>query len=444
MSKYICNDYQFVNFYNSPRYNNIMIACETLGACNYGSAGDCWTSGSRFGPGRNCQGELKYGNSNDAYELWTATHLLQAIQDMNNGTWPKDATLTLMADINLAENSPPDALYSNNEHTLQLRILDTGFDNFQGTFNGNGKTISNFKITTPASQSSTTEGVGLFFSNRGTIKNAIFKNFEMINDTWRVGLVGTNYGTIQDCTFAGSIKIFGRGVCGLIGNNQGTISNPSADITDVHSIIDMFEKNESTYPQCGGLVGVNKDTGTIEFDSLTLANLSITGIKAGGIVGANWGAVKFNSFNCVNVLISSEKLEEMSNSCKESYVGGLAGENTGSIGPLTSGGTAVANFDMNSQIEARDKADATTTCTENIYAGAFVGYNGEDATLENINLIYKDKNYTSELFPFNPSNGDNIDNVSDLKFYGARIFDGYGWEVSTNVVAKCSSESDCS
>ena len=80
----------------------------------------------------------------------------------------------------------------------------------------------------------------------------------------------------------------------------------------------------------------------------------------------------------------------MSNSCKESYVGGLAGENTGSIGSLTGGRTAVANFDMNSQIEARDKA-GDTGCDENIYAGAFVGYNDDNATLENINLILNSK-----------------------------------------------------
>ena len=199
---------------------------------------------------------------------------------------------------------------------------------FNGTFDGNGHTISNFKITVSA------QFVGLFGYNAGTIMNLGVEGITInvsgrSSSCYAGGLVGYNYyGDITNCHVTGSVNnasassgiresLFHAG--GLVGYNYyGAITNchTSVNVSSNSNIICSYGTYGSS---AGGLVAYNY-CGAI-------MNCYTTGIVksradydncAGGVIGVNCGGVVIKCYAIGNV-------SSQSNDGGTSRAGGLIG-----------------------------------------------------------------------------------------------------------------------
>ena len=219
---------------------------------------------------------------------------------------------------------------------------------FYGTFNGNGYTVSNFKITTGR------QYVGLFGYNKGVIGNLGVENFT----------VNVSYG---GAVYAG----------GLVGYNSGDITNSYA--AGNVSATSTYTATSSRYAAyAGGLVGYN-DGGSIRYNdggsitnSYAAGNVRATATSssndayAGGLAGYNTSSGSItNSYATGNV--SATVTSTSTSSSSRAYAGGLVGYNSGDI--------------LNSYATGDVSATATSTSTSSYaYAGGLVGLGGGSIT----------------------------------------------------------------
>lgn len=180
--------------------------------------------------------------------IQSTEELIEIAGQCNVDSWSADKQIELQADISLEGTG------------------FEGFPIFAGTFNGNGHTISGFRIR----GNGYADGFFRYITAAGIVQNLkLSGTVESENEEECTGgLCGINAGWILDCTF--------------IGNVEG--------------------KSET-----GGIAGENESTGTI---SSCLSYGTVTGYdRAGGIVGANYGAVR-NCTNHAGINSDSSWLEE--------------------------------------------------------------------------------------------------------------------------------------
>lgn len=237
--------------------------------------------------------------------------------------------------------------------------------------------------------------------NNGTISNVTaFGNVVDVQNTsngasYAGGIAGTNSGTIDNVTVtgtatqssevtAGSAEAAAGGIAGL---NDGTISNSTANsavnssagdatalggvagvnagtLTNVDSLgvttgVYKVEGKDTLYSDnVGGIAGTN--SGTVE----NAYNESIVSGRdnVGGILGVNHAAVKEGEDSLVSNVANASSVTGESAGNDSEHVGGLVGDNEGSI----------TNGRNNGEI------------TGNNYVGGLVGENGKDSTLSNL------------------------------------------------------------
>ena len=158
-------------------------------------------------------------------------------------------------------------------------------NNFNGTFDGDGHTISNLRIN------SSGDGAGLFgyVSKGGTIKNVNLSNVNISGNDYVGGLIGFNSGSVSNCAISGTVN-GSKNVGGLVGwNCCGFVENSTANTT--------VSGNEDV----GGLVGDNG--GKIKNST---ANATVSGNEdVGGLVGFNCEMIE----NCtVNATVSGNDI----------------------------------------------------------------------------------------------------------------------------------------
>ncbi|ABI68386.1 chitobiase/beta-hexosaminidase C-terminal domain-containing protein [Syntrophomonas wolfei] len=217
--------------------------------------------------------------------------------------------------------------------------IGNGSSLFTGTFDGNGRIISNLTINR-----STTDHIGLFGSTGDTakIKNIKLNNIDIKGQTRVGGLVGYNAGTIANSYAAGIVKGTNKLVGGLVGfNYYGTITN-------------SFTTGAVTGTQLvGGLVG-SYYYGTIT-DSY--AKCAVTGTNyIGGLVGSNYYGTITNSFTTGAVTGTQ-------------LVGGLVGETTPDIRFVSNSYWDIDTSGMNSSAGGEGK-----TTEEMKLPGTYVGW----------------------------------------------------------------------
>ena len=278
---------------------------------------------------------------------------------------------------------------------------------FTGEFNGNGYTVSNFKITTTA------DGyAGLFGYNKGVIENLGVENFT-VNVSYRGnvyagGLVGYNSGDITNSYATGKVSATSTSTStsiytsarayagGLVGYNSGDITNSYA--TGKVSATSTSGSTSSASAYAGGLVGYN-DGGSIT-NSYATGKVSATAddddAYAGGLVGSNYEGSITNSYATGNVSATSSR--------SAAYAGGLAGYNSGSILNSYATGEVSATSSAyyaragglvgykdggsitNSYATGKVSATSTSTATASYsyaYAGGLVGYNTSSGSITN-------------------------------------------------------------
>ena len=169
---------------------------------------------------------------------------------------------------------------------------------FQGTFQGNGKTISNLYIHQPASAevAAVIDSFGLFYYASAT---GIFDGVNLRDVDIRIqyasvpvgALVGRNYGTVRGSSATGSMNL--NGALRLDGTTG--------------------------YTYAGGLVGYNYGSGSIT-GSYTEVEIEGNAAIVGGLVGFNDGSI-----------VASYSTGAVSSASSYVYLGGLVARNGGTI-----------------------------------------------------------------------------------------------------------------
>ncbi|HTT97447.1 MAG TPA: hypothetical protein VMF58_05320 [Rhizomicrobium sp.] len=211
-----------------------------------------------------------------------------------------------------------------------------------GFVEGLGNAIVNLSI----SDGTTSDLVGLFSANIGTIENLNLENATIIGPQGTAnassivgGLSGTNFGYLSNDVISGSVSIGSGGgfanVGGLAGASSGAISgsNSTAVVT------------AGVSSNAGGIVGLDNTYGSI---TNSFASGNVTGGdsgESGGLAGDNVGTISY-SYATGTVAGGAN-----------AGVGGLSGDNvqTGSI--------------------VSDYASGSTTGGANTAAGGLVGFN---------------------------------------------------------------------
>ena len=217
-------------------------------------------------------------------------------------------------------------------HYIQIKDIDAttmthGWKNgfapikdFSGTYDGNGYKISNLEVN---AADEAFKNIGLF----GELQGGLLKRVKLVDFSTKGGvnvgsLVGlNNQGTIEDSEVDGKVDGY-RTIGGLVGMNQGGVIRNSTSAVRVG-------KNSRDTWVAGGLVGQN-DGGTIAGSH---ASGAVTGgNQAGGLVGKNMGSVT-SSHATGNVTGIHASV---------GYVGGLVGWHLGgTISDSHSGGKVV-------------------------------------------------------------------------------------------------------
>ena len=216
-----------------------------------------------------CTLTLPAAAASDTVTIATVQDFTNFSKQCTRDTWSQGITVELTADLDLSGSD------------------FTPVPIFQGTFHGNGHTISGFSFEKKGSKT------GLF---RTLTASAVVEDLTVEGDLAPQGsasqaglLVGENYGTVSRCAAQGSV---------------------------------------SGQEDIGGLVGLNGESGCIQSCTSAAAVTGVTNV--GGITGQNLGAVE-NSSNTGEINTQADQETPTS-------VGGIAGLSRGTIRGCTNSG----------------------------------------------------------------------------------------------------------
>ena len=312
-------------------------------------------------------------------ELYTARDLLQFAKEVNDGNTFAGKTVMLMDDVDLAgiEWKPVGQTTGYSAATY-----------FQGTFDGNGKTISNLTI----GESSWEEG-----SNDG-------KNFA----TGFFGFIDMGSTTIKNVTFD-KANVEGHHWVGVVaGYMTGTVS----DVTVTNSTVtSSYKTSEADGDKAGGIVGYI-NAGTVSDN--TVKNCSVIGNRdIGGIVGAINAGTTFTG----NAVSDTEIAYET----KMPY---------GSAGEIVSGRTGFVPDSTNTSSNVKI---AQAICTAEQLSAALNATYNSDTTIKLINDITLSGewgahtlNATNSAALIIDGNGKTINGLTSTNYYKVNGFNSNG------------------
>ena len=216
-----------------------------------------------------CTLTLPAAAASDTVTIATVQDLIDFSKQCTRDTWSQGITVELTADLDLSGSD------------------FTPVPIFQGTFQGNGHTISGFS-----------------FEKKGS-KAGLFRTL-------------TASAVVEDLTVEGNLAPQGSASQAglLVGENYGTVSRCAA------------QGSVSGQEDIGGLVGLNGESGCIQSCTSAAAVTGVTNV--GGITGQNLGAVE-NSSNTGEINTQADQETPTS-------VGGIAGLSRGTIRGCTNSG----------------------------------------------------------------------------------------------------------
>lgn len=204
------------------------------------------------------------GYDDDKYHISTVDELTVWADAVNGGNTFSGKTVTLDADVDLTD------------------VEWTPVDNFRGTFDGQGNTISNLTV-------SGTECVGLFGDVVGVVRNVVLDNAVITGNHYVGGIAGYVYGEISGCTV----------------KNAKITATPNA-------VVDSYDNGDKV----GGIVGYIAAEPTAILTGNNVEDTEIEGYRdVGGIAGmVNTGVgatatVSGNDLSGVTVVADQTKTE---------------------------------------------------------------------------------------------------------------------------------------
>ena len=252
--------------------------------------------------------------------------------------------------------------FQNLEEKSWVPIGNRDIIKYRGTFDGNGKTITNLYIN--ASQTSQ-NNMGLFgYTYQSTIKNLTFENANVTNTQSNTGiLVGkAGYGsTLQNIKISNTCQIKG-------GNNTGGIAGYL--VGNAYNCVNCAMVQGIQY--IGGLCGFYSisRTGNSMTACANYGNVTASSLGVGGLVGyfdsgtiqdcANYGGVKGTD-----------------------YIAGMAGSvNKGKIQNVFNYGNISATNSTDAGMAFGNSTNGTTEGMVAYYSGAKLNANGQEITVK--------------------------------------------------------------
>ena len=226
------------------------------------------------------------GTEAEPFELKTADHLAWFRDYVNGGNTIACAKIADdVKEIDMSTVCHKANTATNTEELSWIPIGTSYTNRYQGTFDGNGKTISNLYIINAAS-----DYVGFFgYAEKGSIKNITFDNAKVKStvDHWTGILAGfeelcviENIKTLANCSVEGK-----EGVGGIAGMASGDIGN-----CENHAMVNGAKS-------VGGIVGGYREFGKSIISCANYGVVTGTGNSVGGIAG-NFGSGTIQ--NCAN------------------------------------------------------------------------------------------------------------------------------------------------
>ena len=294
----------------------------------------------------------------------------------------KDQTFVLTADIDLG-NYP------------WTPIGLTGDEGgFQGTFDGQGHTISNLYVDLTAEPKY--QSAGLFGSARYatiknfTIKNATVKNLDVAGNSSNGAAVVVGSAqfplTISNVTVKNVVVEGNRRVAGIAGYFAGTIENCTVENATITAIPDLLASGKyDNGDKVGGIIGYAN--GKVVLTGNTVKNFTIKGYRdAGGVAGYATDAA--NNISGNTVIDGSVILDRDYDYCEEKGLTAGAVVGYGTPGENTVTNVAVANTD-----EDVETPQSFAEALANVADGGVVAVAGEisatslDAAGKNITIV---------------------------------------------------------
>ena len=336
------------------------------------------------------------GTEGRPYEISTAEELYRFAQKVNGGDY--DACAQLTKDIVLNENVLKAGGSLNDGDFKQWTPIGSKDNQYTGTFDGNGHTISGLYVDSDARY------IGLFgyIGNGATVKNvgivdSYINGSEFFSNVSVGAICGYNYGgTITNCYNTGTVidsgidnNSYAGGVCG--NNDKGEISNcyNTGTVSGEYAggVCGISYGTENCYntgtvsgKYAGGVCGISY--GTVE-NCYNTGAVSGSGLYAGGICGQNMNNGKIE--NCYNTGAVSSSGFFAGGVCGISYGTVENCYNTGAVSGVCTGGVCGNNT---SGIVTNCYNTGTVSSTgivsgSGLYAGGVCGWNIYGGTIEN-------------------------------------------------------------
>ena len=253
--------------------------------------------------------------------ITTVDELLQLAKDCSLDTYSTHRTVLLDADLDLVGQG------------------FAGIPIFNGTFDGQGHTISNLNLV----QDGSVVGFFRYLESDAVVQNLTLQGRAMPEGSRRTigSVAGSNAGTVKNCSFVGvssGVSMVG----GIVGQNLsgGVVDGCSVtgSVYGAHFVGGIAGDNHGVIANCVNKASVNTkvEQNEIDISSLTIKDLigtenvaDITDI--GGVAGSSAGVVK----NCQN--LGTVGYQHMGYN-----VGGIVGSQTGYVTACTNYGTVYA------------------------------------------------------------------------------------------------------
>ena len=222
----------------------------------------------------------------NADQLWSLSQIVGGMMGQTQDSF-YGKTIVLHTDIDLNDTEEdgkifyPIGYYNTDEHYDKTDYgITSGFYGFEGTFDGNGHTISNFYQNTwemkgdhnwyAASEQRYRDGMGLFGKvYGGTVKNLTVENFSSDGEIATTGTIAAYAdcgATFENITiFNCNPRVYNIGNGGIVGcvgwynKTASTDENPVAPVTFRNITVDNSNKISALWGSwdvaCGGLVG---------------------------------------------------------------------------------------------------------------------------------------------------------------------------------------------
>ncbi|MBQ9086464.1 MAG: hypothetical protein IJY47_04685 [Clostridia bacterium] len=243
-------------------------------------------------------------DENGAYIIENVNGLFHFAETVNeDGNTYSGKTVKLGADIDLK-----------NQEWIPIGLNADGANKFQGTFDGNGKTIYNLYVVRPAAY----EAVGLFGALNGTAKNFTIRNATVkglstgsATDNGIAVVAGSIYtrGTIEGVKVYNATVEGNRYVGGISGYTYGNVKNCEVYNSTLIATPDMETGEWDNGDKVGGISGYYEGEGTYAVSGNKVNNIQLYAYRdVGGIVGCGTQSSVKNNW-ATNVTITVNQID---------------------------------------------------------------------------------------------------------------------------------------